>query len=436
VSFPSRPTGPGRPDDRPTLVILSQVYVPDPASVGQHMHDAAREMVRRGFRVVVYASGRGYHDPSRRYSRRDELDGVLVRRLPLGSFGKGSLAARLAGGGVFLAQALLRAIFTRRLAGVLVSTSPVMASAAGLILAHLRRVPLVFWVMDVNPDQAVATGAVDRGAWSARALESVNRAAARASSRVILLDRFMEDRLTDRWSLAGKAEILPPWSHDSHLDPVAHPDNPFRSERGWNDSLVLMYSGNISPVHPVTPILEAARLLRGEPRLRFVFIGGGAGREEVARAIERDLEQRGATNLELLPYQPLSTLRLSLSAADVHLVTMGRPMVGVVHPSKVYGALRVARPVLFVGPAESHVGEILRRSRAGWQVEPEDVAALVARIRTLLELPPEAFARIGRAASDAGEEFSEARLSRRLGEIVAEAVGKSPIAPAGTETVS
>lgn len=424
-----------RTENRPTLLVLSQVYVPDPASVGQHMHDAAREMVRRGFRVVVYASGRGYDDPSRRYPHREVLDGVQVRRLPLGSFGKGSLVARLAGGAVFLAQAVTRALFTRRLAGVLVSTSPVMASAAGLALARLRRVPLVFWVMDVNPDQAVVTGAVSRSSWAARTLEAINRAAARESSRVVLLDRFMEDRLTDRWGLAGKAEIVPPWSHDSHLEPVAHGKNPFRSEHGWQGSLVLMYSGNISPVHPVAPILEAARRLRDEPRLRFVFIGGGAGREEVARAIRRDLEETGATNVELLPYQPLSRLGLSLSAADVHLVTMGRPMVGVVHPCKVYGALRVARPVLFVGPVESHVGEILRRSRAGWQVEPEDVEALVERVRSLLGLSPEAFTRIGRAAAQASQEFSEARLSRRFGEILAEAIGRGPICTTDTDPV-
>ena len=84
--------------------------MPDPASVGQHMHDAAREMARRGYRVVVYASARGYDEPSRRYPRRETLDGVEIRRLPFASFGKGSLRARLLGGISFLAQATLRAL--------------------------------------------------------------------------------------------------------------------------------------------------------------------------------------------------------------------------------------------------------------------------------------------------------------------------------------
>ena len=73
------------------LLILSQVYVPDPASVGQHMHDAAAEMVARGWRSVVLTSARGYDDPSRKYPSREVRDGVQIRRLALSSFGKRSI---------------------------------------------------------------------------------------------------------------------------------------------------------------------------------------------------------------------------------------------------------------------------------------------------------------------------------------------------------
>jgi glycosyltransferase involved in cell wall biosynthesis len=387
-------------------VVVSQVYVPDPASVGQHVHDAAREMARRGWRVVVYASARGYDDPSRRYPRRETRGGVEVRRLPLASFGKSSLRARLAGGLVFLAQAALSALFTRRLGGVLVSTSPPMASLAGLVVAKLRRAPLAFWVMDVNPDQAVATGGVRPGSLPARLLEASNRAAARASRVVVLLDRYMAARVVARWGVAATAAVLPPWPLDDHLAPVPHEENPFRHRHGLDRAFVVMYSGNLSPVHPVTTVLEAARELAGDERIRFVFVGAGGGRAAVEEAVARDRLE----NVLLLPYQPLSELRYSLSAADLHLVTMGSEMVGIVHPCKVYGALRVARPVLFVGPAESHVGEILRASGAGWQVAHGNVEGLVARIREAAALPPKLRAALGAA----GAEWLEESASKQL----------------------
>src|SRR4051794_30110617 len=68
---------------RRTLLIFTQVFVPDPASVGQHVADVAVEMARRGHPVRVYTSARGYEDPSVRYPPREDLHGVRVRRLPL-----------------------------------------------------------------------------------------------------------------------------------------------------------------------------------------------------------------------------------------------------------------------------------------------------------------------------------------------------------------
>ncbi len=84
-------------------------------------------------RVRVLTSARGYADPSARYPARERLDGVDVRRLGWGSFGKGSLGARAAGGLFFLARAFLRGLFAPRPARILVSTSPPMAPLAGLV---------------------------------------------------------------------------------------------------------------------------------------------------------------------------------------------------------------------------------------------------------------------------------------------------------------
>src|SRR5687767_2234415 len=105
----------------PSLLLLSQVYPPDPTSLGQHLHDAARAMVARGYRVRVLTSARGYADPARRYPRRETLDGVEVRRLAWGSLGKGSLRSRTIGGMLFLAQALVHGFRGPRPAAVLVS---------------------------------------------------------------------------------------------------------------------------------------------------------------------------------------------------------------------------------------------------------------------------------------------------------------------------
>ena len=119
---------------RETILIISQVYVPDPASVGQHMHDAAKEMVGRGWRVVVFTARRGYDDSSKKYKWRERIDGVEVIRFPLSSFGKGSIVTRLAAGSSFIAQTILLGVISRRLKCILISTSPPVAPLAAIAI--------------------------------------------------------------------------------------------------------------------------------------------------------------------------------------------------------------------------------------------------------------------------------------------------------------
>ncbi|MEO1175465.1 MAG: hypothetical protein AAFX94_25955, partial [Myxococcota bacterium] len=90
------------------LLIVSQVYPPESAAVGQYLADLAEHLVRHGRPVTVVTSASGYTDPSERYPSRETLRGVDVLRLPAGSFGKGSMAARLGGAGAFLARSPAR----------------------------------------------------------------------------------------------------------------------------------------------------------------------------------------------------------------------------------------------------------------------------------------------------------------------------------------
>lgn len=128
----------------------------------------------------------------------------------------------------------------------------------------------------------------------------------------------------------------------------------FRQEHGLGGKFVIMYSGNHSPCHSLESLLEAAWQLRNERDLAFCFVGGGS---EFAK-VQAFARQRELSNVVCLPYQPLRRLSASLSAADLHAVVMGDPFVGIVHPCKIYNVMALGLPVLYIGPAESHVTDL------------------------------------------------------------------------------
>jgi len=389
-----------------TLLILSQVYVPDPAAVGQHMADVGAEMVRRGWRVRVLAAGRGYHDAGIRYKAREVIDGVEVRRLPLSSFGKRFFPLRVLASVLFVAQVTVRRLLARGVDCILVSTSPPMCFIAVLFIRVFRRIPVKFWVMDINPDQLVAVGKARRGSVPVKVMDFFNRWMLRSASDVVQLDRFMAAASDRKFDASAKSMVIPPWALEEHVAPVPHEQNPFRREHGLDGKFVFMYSGNHGFALPLETFLRAAARFKDDPRAMFVFIGDGVRKKEVLETIE----EHRMPNMVSLPYQPLETLKYSLSAADVHLVSIGNELVGVQHPCKTYGAMAVARPILLIGPDPCHISEQLHEHGFGWHIPHGDVDGCERTIREIMGTPRERLEEMGRR----GRALIDGALSKRV----------------------
>jgi colanic acid biosynthesis glycosyl transferase WcaI len=382
---------------RGRIILVSQPFVPDPASVGQHMTDVARELVRRGYDVRVVTSERGYDDPNVRYPRREVLDGIDIRRIRFASFGKKNLVIRALGAMSFQLQALWHQLATPGVDGILFSTTPPMVGVTAALAGALRRVPIAYWAMDLNPDQLIMMGKLEEKSLGARALEAANRFILSRASLIVALDRFMQDRLLARGDYAAKMLVMPPWPHEEDMEAVDQATNPFRVAHGLVGKRVIMYSGNHSPSNPLTTLLAAAAAMKDDDRVRFLFVGGGTGKAEV----EKFIADHALTNTISLPYQPLADLKYSLSAADVHVVSMGDEMAGIIHPCKIYGAMAVGRPILYLGPRPSHVSDILDAHACGWHVAHGDVEGMKRRLADILTTPAGELARMGEAAQTA-----------------------------------
>jgi colanic acid biosynthesis glycosyl transferase WcaI len=401
---------------RCTFVFLTQVYPPDPAAVGQHLADAAEELTRRGHRVVVLTANRGFDDPSEKYRSREILNDVDVRRLPLGSFGKQSIIARLASGASLMVQEIIHGVTVKGVDAIVVSTSPPLGPIAAAALARIRRVPLKYWPMDVNPDQMIALGRLHRGSPLVRIFDWMNSVVLRQSSDVVALDPMMATLLLKKADVAPRMTVVRPWAPDELEHSISHDANPFRRQHGFDDKVVVMYSGNHALSHPLTTILQAARRLRNEPRLLLAFVGGGVGKTEV--------DAETGPNIKSLPYQDRSVLRHSLSAADVHLVSIGDSMAGIVHPSKIYGAMAAGRPVLLLGSDANPIADLLSQADIGWRVSHGDVDGAERVLREISAATPAELAAKGARARQLLESLGNRETSvRRVCDILEAGLG-------------
>lgn len=362
------------------ILLLNQTFHPDVVATAQYLTDLARTLAARGHQVTVVAGRKAYDDSARRFAAHEVWQGITIHRVTGTSFGKGAKWRRAADFASFIGACCWRLLWLPRQDAVVALTSPPLISFIGAGFTRLRGGKFFYWVMDLNPDEAIAAGWLREDSLLARGLQWMSRFSLRRAARVIVLDRFMRARVEAKGIAPEKIAVIAPWSHDDAVRYDAAGRAAFRGKHGLTDQFVVMYSGNHSPCHPLDTLLAAAKALAGEPEFAFLFVGGGSEFAQVQRfAAEHRLE-----NILCLPYQPLAQLAGSLSAADLHVVVMGDPFVGTIHPCKIYNILTVGAPLLYIGPAASHVSEILAALGGGEQCHSArhgDVAAVVASIR-------------------------------------------------------
>jgi glycosyltransferase involved in cell wall biosynthesis len=209
--------------------------------------------------------------------------------------------------------------------------------------------------MDLQPELSISAGLISKNSLTARIFTKIGNFIIRKSDKIISLDCYMTNYLVSRGAKPSNIYTIPVWPvlNDEYIGDRLM--NPFRIKNGFGSKIVVMYSGNHAFVHPLDTLLNAAYELRNNSRFLFVFIGGGVRKKDVTDFREK----HKLNNIIQLPFQPRENIHNSLGSSDIQVVILGNGQVGFTHPNKVYGALFIGRPILYIGPKESHVGDIL-----------------------------------------------------------------------------
>lgn len=401
------------------ILLLNQCFHPDHVSTAMHLTDLAVELAKRGHQVTAVASSRGYDDPTRLFPVREQWKGIDIHRIWTPGLGKKAKWRRLVDFATFWLNAARILVFMPRHDVTVCLTSPPLISTLGTVAARIKGGAVVPWVMDLNPDEAVAAGWLTEGGIVERTLTFIQNWSFRRASRIVALDRFMAERLMAKGVRREVIHTDAPWSHDLAVKFDVPTREAFRAKHGLTNKFVVMYSGNHSPCHPLDTVLAAADEMQAEERVHFLFVGGGSEFKKV-QAFQNE---KVLANITTLPYQPIAELSGSLSSADLHLVVMGDPFIGIVHPCKIYNILTLGIPFLFIGPEESHGGDIVRRlndpSHARLAQHGE-VDRVMAHIR---EAAAQGAREPNSAAQKLGADFSHDVLCPRLVEVIEQARG-------------
>jgi glycosyltransferase involved in cell wall biosynthesis len=339
------------------VVFVNRFFHPDHSATSQMLSDLAFHLAERGWEVEVVTSRQRYGDAGACLPAREAVRGVVVTRVWSARFGRGFLPGRAIDYATFYASAFI-ALLRRSSRGttIVALTDPPLISVVAAIAAMLRGASLVNWTQDLFPEVAEALGMK-----ALRVLRWVRNWSLRRARTNVALGDSMAKRLPN-------AEVIHNWA-DASLHPVEQ----------THDRFAVGYSGNLGRAHDASTMLSAMRALRDDDAIEFLVTGGGAQLDLIRK--------EGLPNVRFAEYAPRERLSESLSASDAHLVTLQPSLEGLIVPSKFYGILAVARPVLFVGSPDGELARIIREHDCGIVIEPGDGVGLARCIRDLAQNP-------------------------------------------------
>jgi colanic acid biosynthesis glycosyl transferase WcaI len=367
------------------ILAISQVYFPDTASTAQHLTDLLEALANNGHVVTVFTSRRKYEDPKILFSKKEKQKNVNIFRIKNTGFGKINKLTRLCDFISFnlLISFKLLLINTKDYDLILGMTSPPLLSYIGIKIAKIKKLKFVYWTMDLQPELSFVAKYLKANSITAQLLQKLGDFIFLHANKIIVLDTYMQKHISKRLNYTKKEiDIIPVWPvmykvyHGSRLD------NPFRIKYGFKDKIVVMYSGNHSVMHPLTTLLEAAVSLKNDDRFLFVHIGGGTRLQEI-----KDYKTKyNLGNILILPYQPREIIHESLGSADIQVVSLGNDCVGYTHPNKIYGAMFIGKPILYIGPKKSHITDILDKCEGNIAVQHDEIEILVGKLLNFSQL--------------------------------------------------
>jgi glycosyltransferase involved in cell wall biosynthesis len=312
------------------------------------------------------------------------VNGVTIYRVATATRGRSNLVGRAldyvsfhAAAGVELLKVLAKGDV------VVAKTDPPLISLVVSRVAALRGALLVNWLQDLFPEVAsVLTPGLIPTRLERLLIGARNRSLRRASMNVVLGDG-MRDRLLSAGIDPARVQVVPNWADPASVVPLPTEASATRHRLGLEGRFVVGYSGNLGRAHEFDTLIGAARLLRTDRQFAFLITGAGAK----ADALRNRAHAEGLDNFVFQGYQPVELLSDSLSAADVHFVSLLPALEGLIVPSKIYGILAAGRPAVFVGDTNGDLARMVTAQGCGVALAVGDSARLAVELTSLRDSP-------------------------------------------------
>lgn len=365
------------------VVFFNRSFHPDMASTGVLLSNLAKALKEKYHFSITVITGFPYHPFTKEYLRgfpfvKENFNGVNIIRVWSCSIFKEKIFFRFLNYIIYLLFSFVAGFYIERPDVIVSLTDPPIIGLIAYFHSKRFNSRFVFWCHDIFPEQAIVLDGF-KNKYMFFLLDKLFIFLLRKSQIIIAIGETMKRRLIERKNIKEeKICIINNWTDCSKIYPV-YKDNIFRKKYNLNGKFVIMYSGNVGLSQNIDIMVDLAEEFRDDFSKIFLVIGDGVKK----RLMQEKVALAGLSNILFLPYQPPDEMCASLSAADVHIITLKRGLSGYSMPSKIYNILASGRVFIAAVDYDCEVAEIARRYRCGLVCAPSDIKSMSYMIKKL-----------------------------------------------------
>lgn len=328
------------------VLIHTLIFSPDGVSTAYLYNDIALKLQERGYEVVVLTTTPHFNIVPEQVEKQpmkwkvwgfckvSKFNGMTVLHVPQKKFK--STVLRLLGFVYWHIVSFFIGLTIKHVDLILSPSPPLTVGWMNLGLAKLKRCKVIYNVQEIYPDILKLKGGV-----TLKFLKWMEYKVYNGSDTVTTIDKVFHDTIVDRFEDRSKLHIIPNFVDTDLYHEVEWKGRLDEKLFPNNDSVKLLYAGNIGHMQAWEPLVVLAERVK-DLNVEFFVIGEGAQRNYV----EEEIKKRGLDKLHLLAYQPRELMPAILSYSDASFIFMVPGRDGDGFPSKVYTIMACERPLL------------------------------------------------------------------------------------------
>lgn len=271
-------------------------------------------------------------------------------------------------------QMLYITLFKYRNADLLIVTNPPLSTFIPLFVKNTYDL----LIYDLYPDALEEYQYISSTSWIYQLWSKANSKVFKGARKIITLSEGMKNKVS-KYAGGRSIDVIPIWTDNNFLKPIPKNDNPFVEKWALQDKFVVMYSGNLGKTHPVEILFDLARALKDQDDIFFLIIGGGHKYQKLKGLID----DSSLENIRLLEWQAVEHIPLTLTVADIGVVTLDASASNLSVPSKTFDLMSIGVPILAIASAQSELSKLLDKHHAGACFPTEEMEKIK---RFILEL--------------------------------------------------